>query len=138
MDIKLIDDGVVFSNGDFQLTENHLDTVAQRLYIRLRTTKFKWFWDLEYGVDWFNKVFGKGKNKLQIDLILKEELRKEKWLDRVISFDSNIDNQTRVYSCNFLAKIKGFTNPIQYYVITNQNGFIITTENNKAITTPSL
>ena len=136
MDIKLNNGKTVFLNGDFQLTSDHLESVAQRLYIRLKSSKFKWFWNTEYGVDWFGKVFGKTKNKTRIDLLLKEEIRKEKWVEKITSFSSVIDRQTRVYSCTFKAKVVGITTLQEYFVITNQNGFIITTDNNRSIVTP--
>lgn len=136
MDILIKNGKLAFQNGAFQLTSDHLESVAQRLYIRLKSTKFKWFWNIEYGVDWFGKVFGKTKNKTRIDLLLKQEIMKEKWVESITSFSSNIDRYTRVYSCTFKAKVIGITQEQEYFVITTQNGFIITTDNKKSIVTP--
>lgn len=136
MDILIKNGKLAFQNGAFQLTSDHLESVAQRLYIRLKSTKFKWFWNTEYGVDWFGKVFGKTKNKTRIDLLLKQEIMKEKWVESITCFSSNIDRYTRVYSCTFKAKVIGITQEQEYFVITTQNGFIITTDNKKSIVTP--
>lgn len=136
MDILIRNGKLAFQNGAFQLTSDHLESVSQRLYIRLKSTKFKWFWNTEYGVNWFGKVFGKTKNKTRIDLLLKQEIMKEKWIESITSFSSNIDRYTRVYSCTFKAKVVGITQEQEYFVITTQNGFIITTDNKKSIVTP--
>lgn len=126
---------LVFVGGAFQMTSDHLESVAQRLYIRLKSTKFKWFWNEQYGIDWFGKIFGKAKNKTRIDMILKNAIREEQWVESITSFSSTVNSQTRVYSCQFKAKIRELDRVSQFFVITTQNGFILTTESNKSITT---
>ena len=135
MDIKMQDGKVWFKDGKLSLTDSYEDSVAQRLYIRLKTNYGRWFWNDKYGVDWFGKVFGKVKNKTRIDLLLKEAILQEKFVEKIISFESTIDSATRNYSCEFSVKLKKSTRIENYVVITTQDGFTLLTENKRAITT---
>jgi len=136
LDIKLNNGKTVFSGTDFVLTSDHIESVGQRLYIRLKSTYGKWYLNTAYGVDWFGKIFGKVKNKTRIDRILKEEILKEDFVERIDSFKSAIDNKTRVYSCSFTVKIRNIVALQEFKVLTTQNGFKLLTEKNKEITTP--
>lgn len=136
MDIKFDSDNkLLFINGDFVRTVDHLDSVAQSISVRLKTTLGKWFWDENYGVDWFGKVFGKSPNKTRIDLLLQDTINKEKYVERITQFTSNIESTTRTYHCEFKAKIAGITKVETFYVITDQNGFLITTDSNRSLIT---
>ena len=133
MDIKFTDSKLSLVNGDLQLTESYIDSVSQRLYIRLKTTYGKWFLNTNYGIDYFNRIFGKVVDKNKIDLIISNEILKEQKVERLLSFSSNIDNKTRVYSCNFSVKVVGITSPVVLKVITTSTGLALLTENNKNI-----
>ena len=135
MDIKMKDGKVLFQNGRFYLTDDYIDSVAQRLYIRLKSNYGKWFWNTQYGVDWFGKVFGKAKNKTRIDLLLRETITKDKFVESITSFPSEINRETRTYSCEFSVKIKQLEPIQQYTVITTQDGFTLLTSEGRVITT---
>lgn len=137
MDIKLLDGKTVFNGSDFVLTSDYPESVAQRLYIRLKSTYGKWFLNVEYGVDWFGKIFGKAKNKTRIDSILKSAITEEPLVEKITSFSSTINPTTRVYSCVFKAKIVNLQNETEYSIITTQNGFALLTNDNKYILTPN-
>jgi len=136
MDIKLTNGKTTFTGSDFILTSDYLESVGQRIYIRLKSTFGKWFLDTEYGVDWFGKIFGKVKNKNRIDLILKSTIKKEPLVEDITYFKSEIDPMTRVYSCVFKAKIVNLVNEVEYKIITTNNGFAILTNDKKYILTP--
>lgn len=136
MDYKLLDGKLTLVGGDILLTSDYLDSVAQRLYIRLKSNFGKWFLDTTYGVDYYGKVFGKVGNKTRIDLLIKDEIVKEQNVVRITRFQSNIDNRTRTYSCTFTVLLVGIDIEAQYRIITTQNGFAILTQNDKYITTP--
>ena len=136
MDYKLVNGKLNLLGGDLQLTSDYFDSVAQRLYIRLKSNYGKWFLDTEYGVDYYGKVFGKVRNKTRIDLLIKDEILKEQNVVRITRFNSRIDNSTRNYSCEFTVQLVGITAETQYRIITTQNGFALLTQNDKYITTP--
>lgn len=136
MDYKLVNGKLNLVGGDIQLTTDYFDSVAQRLYIRLKSNYGKWFLDTTYGVDYYGKVFGKVRNKTRIDLLIKDEILKEENVVRIARFISNIDNATRNYSCDFKVLLVGIETEAQYRIITTQNGFAILTDSSKYITTP--
>jgi len=136
VDIKLVNGKVGFNGTDLLLTSDHLESVGQRLYIRLKSTYGKWFLNTEYGVDWFGKIFGKVKNKTRIDMLLKDEILKEGYVEKIESFKSSISPTTRAYSCTFKVKITNISTVQEFKIITTQNGFSLLTDNNKLILTP--
>lgn len=136
MDYKLINGKLSLLGGDIQLTSDYFDSVAQRLYIRLKSNYGKWFLDTSYGVDYYGKIFGKVRNKTRVDLLLKDEILKEENVVRITKFRSTIDTQTRNYSCDFTVKLVGISVETRYRIITTQNGFALLTQNDKYITTP--
>ena len=74
MDILLGKDGKVkFDGFRLSITDELPDKVAQRLFIRLRSSKGHWFMDKTYGVEWLNAIFGKRKTQAAIDTILQNE-----------------------------------------------------------------
>ena len=135
MDIKIQDGKLLFQDGKLFLTEDYESSVAQRLYIRLKSNYGRWFWNEQYGVDWYGKIFGKVKNKTRIDLLIKEAILLEKYVEYIISFQSRVDNVTRVYSCEFPVKIKKSNKIENYVVITTQDGFKLMTDTDRFITT---
>lgn len=136
MDYKLTNGKLSLVGGDLQLTTDYFDSVAQRLYIRLKSNYGKWFLDTTYGVDYYGKIFGKVRNKTRIDLLIKDEILKDSNVVRITRFISTIDNRTRNYSCDFTVQLVGIAAETQYRIITTQNGFALLTQNDKYITTP--
>lgn len=136
MDYKLTNGKLSLLGGNIQLTSDYFDSVAQRLYIRLKSNYGKWFLDTTYGVDYYGKIFGKVRNKTRVDLLLKDEILKGENVVRITRFTSNIDNRTRNYSCDFTVQLAGISAETQYRIITTQNGFALLTQNDKYITTP--
>ena len=101
MDIKLDENGnVSFSNGESDVTTIGAEDLAQRLYIRLNTFQGEWFMDNTLGVDYWNRVFGKNRNKRIIDSVIQDEIFKEKDVLQITEYSSSITSQ-REYSCSF-------------------------------------
>lgn len=134
MDIKLTSSGLVFGN-DFALTETLDEKVAQRLVVRLRTYVNTWFLDLDYGVDWFGKVFGKGRSRLAVDTLLKTEILKELYVNNIISYQSTLVG--RQYSATFSVKLIDVTVPtvVTLSLLVNEDGVQITDENGNPLLT---
>ena len=134
MDLKLDNGSLVFSGGDLKLTTTYEESVAQRLFIRFKTTLGKWFLNIDYGVDYFGSVFGKNVSKNKVDMIVREQILKEPKVERITSFQSIIDRATRKYVCRFTVKAVGLDREQTYQIVTTQNGLSLLTENDKLIT----
>ena len=134
MDLKLNGTSLEFSGGDLKLTTTYEESVAQRLLIRFKTTLGKWFLNIEYGVDYFGSIFGKGVSKNKVDMLIREQIIKEPKVEKITSFQSVIDRNTRKYICNFTVKIVALDQVQSYQIVTTQNGLSLLTENDKLIT----
>lgn len=134
MDIKLNNGNLEFSGGDFKLTSTYEDSVAQRLFIRFKTHLGKWFLNIDYGVDYFGSVFGKNVSKNKVDMLVRDQISKEPKVERITSFQSTIDRNTRRYICNFTVKIVALDQEQTYQIITTQNGLSLLTQDEKLIT----
>lgn len=134
MDIKLTSSGLAFGNG-LVLTESLDEKVAQRLVVRLRTYVNTWFLDLDFGVDWFGRVFGKGRSRLAVDSLLRTEILKEIYVDRIISYQSTLIG--RQYSATFSVKLISITAPniVTLSLLVNEDGVQITDENGNPLLT---
>ena len=77
MDILLGTGLTLTSKNDIALTTSYAQSVSQRLTIRLKTFINEWMLDLNYGVDWLNSVFGKGRSKSAIDAIIRNTINQE-------------------------------------------------------------
>lgn len=135
MDLKIKNGKLNLLSGDIQLTDSYVDSVAQRIYIRLKTTYGKWFLDTTYGIDYFGKIFGKTVNKTKVDLHILNEIRKEREVARVVSYKSNVDSKTRKYTAEFTIQARGISDTQTYRIITTANGLAILTEEDKQIIT---
>ena len=134
MDIKLNSGNLEFSGGDFKLTSTYEDSVAQRLFIRFKTHLGKWFLNIDYGVDYFGNIFGKNISKNKVDMLIRDQISKEPKVEKITSFQSIIDRNTRKYICNFTVKIVALNQVQSYQIVTTQNGLSLLTENDKLIT----
>lgn len=135
MDIKLTNGKLSLVNGDISLTDSYVDSVAQRIYVRLKTTYGKWFLNIDYGIDYFGKIFGKAVNKTKVDLHITNEIRKDVEVEQLVSYKSIVDSRTRKYSAEFKIKAKGISDVLTYRVITTSNGLALLTEQDKQIIT---
>lgn len=101
MDIKLDQNGdVLFLNGESSVTGIGSEDLAQRLQIRLKTFQGEWFMDNTLGVDWWNRVFGKNRNKASVDAIIQTEIMKEPDALQIVNYTSSISSD-RKFTCSF-------------------------------------
>lgn len=92
---------LVFENGKCPTTTDSIDSVIQRLYIRLRTFMGEWYLNVEYGVPWLEKVLGHKVKKTTVDMTIQKEILDVEGVARVTHFESWYDNTTRAYRCKF-------------------------------------
>ena len=74
-DIVLIEDGGGLV--DLDVTATPTEDLMQRLFLRLKTYPRDLFWNINYGIDYLNTIFGKNRPKGTVDIILKNEINKE-------------------------------------------------------------
>lgn len=96
----------VFFNGALTkeyTTQPFVQTVAQRLKIRLLTFRGEWFLDTEYGVPYWQQILGLKTPKSSLDQIFQEQVLAENGVKEITSFSSTFQN--RQYSASFRVKV---------------------------------
>jgi hypothetical protein len=91
---------LVFVNGACPVTTYPVQAVAQRLFIRLRTFKGEWFYNIVYGVPYFQRIFTK-TTKSAVDAIFQDQILSEAGVKRITEFSSNLNAANRKYSLSF-------------------------------------
>jgi hypothetical protein len=106
MDILLSPSGIVF-DGNIRLTTSLTQAVAQRLYVRFKTHTESWWLNLDYGVNYFDDFFGKGKSKTGLDALVRTIITQDQYVETIRTFNSKIVG--RNYSCYFEVSVYGDT-----------------------------
>lgn len=89
-----------------QFTTTTSENLAQRIKIKLQTFFGEWFLDGTIGIDYFGQIFGKNRSKQSVDAIFQSEILKEREVLQITSFNSTLNQQTRVYSLVFEVKTR--------------------------------
>ena len=115
MDIKLQLDPIspefgdaVFINGPLTtkgVTTERIETVAQRLRIRLLTFMGEWFANVNYGIPYYQRILARKPTKSAVDQIFQQAILAEEGVKEITSFSSTYTN--RVYSATFRVKVDG-------------------------------
>lgn len=87
---------VIWNNGPLTkeyVTSPYVQTVAQRLKIRLLTFRGEWIFDTDYGVPYYQRLLGIKNKKSTVDLIFQEEILKEAGVKQIVSFKSTLENR---------------------------------------------
>jgi len=95
---------LLFINGEVKATIEPPEVTAQRLSIRLLTFRSEYGFDVNYGVPYWQRIFGTKIGKADVDLIYQQEILKEEAVKEIVSFSSTLSN--RVYSCTFSVRLK--------------------------------
>lgn len=129
-DIELFIDGD--GNVDLAITTDPSEQLMQRLFLRLKAFPRDLFWDVNYGIDYLNTVFGKNRPKSTVDIVIRNEILKDSMVERITHFESEISNYS--YSCVFEVKVVEEDTVTSFYLLTNENGVILTDENGDRLT----
>ncbi|QGH73827.1 baseplate wedge protein [Vibrio phage vB_VhaM_VH-8] len=129
-DIVLVEDGSGLV--DLDITTDSADDLMQRLFLRLKTYPRDLFWNINYGIDYLNTIFGKNRPKGTVDIILKNEINKEPMVESIDYFESEIFNYT--YACKFRVRVIDEPTVSTYYILTNENGVILTNQDGDRLT----
>lgn len=130
-DIVLEVDGDNLVNLAFIETDTEL--LMQRLFLRLKTYPRDLFWNINYGIDYLNDIFGKNKPRNSVDVVIRNEILKEPLVQKITSFESEVKDYN--YACKFTVKTKNIDKLLTYYILTNELGVILTNENGDVLTT---
>ena len=131
MDIRY-SSGLSIENGQLVITESLADKVRQRLFVRLRTFINTWFLNLDYGVDYFGSVFGKGRTKAAVDAIMRLEIEKEKYVKSITSFSSSLVG--RKYTLRFSVAVVDQSQPVQISILMTNDGLFLTDQDGNILT----
>lgn len=107
MDLKLdFNSGdLLWQNGPLTMgytTQPFVQTVAQRLFILLRTIEGEWFLDLSHGIGYFDWL-GRKVPKQRIDTTLQQEILATLGVKEITYFNSTLVN--RQYSAQFRVRV---------------------------------
>jgi hypothetical protein len=109
----------VWNNGPLTkefTTQPLIQTVSQRLKIRLLSFYGDWFMDTTYGVPYFQRLLGiKQTSKAAADLIFQQQILAEEGVKEIVSFDSTFIN--RQYSLTF--KVRVVTGEVTAPIVIN-------------------
>lgn len=120
---------LVFNEGDLVITATTQEDLMQRLFTRFKTHIRDLYWNQGYGIDYLNNVFGDNRRKTSVDLIITNEILKEELVAEITSpVESTVINGN--YSCKFTVRSVVEEQIITYYILTTENGVIISDENN--------
>ena len=128
IDLVTVGENVV----DLAVVTSSTDILMQRLYLRFKTYKRDLWWSLSYGIDYLNEVFGMNKPIRSVDVIIQNEILQEPMVANLVSFESEVINYT--YNCKFTVSVVNEPETITYYILTNENGAVLTDENGNQLT----
>lgn len=97
---------LIFEEFDFQLFDG-LEQVGQNLGIRLRFFLGEWFLDITQGVAYYQEVFLKAPNLIQVESIIKQEIVDTRGVEELITYESDFNSRTRTYFVKFQARATG-------------------------------
>lgn len=121
-------DGLV----DLAIIQTPSEDLMQRLFLRFKTYPRDLFWNINYGIDYLNTVFGRNRPKSSVDIIIRNEINKEPMVESIDYFESEIFNYT--YACKFRVKVVDEPTILTYYILTNENGVILTDQDGNRLT----
>ena len=128
IDLVTVGENVV----DLAVVTSSADILMQRLYLRFKTYKRDLWWSLSYGIDYLNEVFGMNKPIRSVDVIIQNEILQEPMVANLVSFESEVINYT--YNCKFTVSVVNEPETITYYILTNENGAVLTDESGNQLT----
>ena len=128
IDLVTVGENVV----DLAVVTSSTDILMQRLYLRFKTYKRDLWWSLSYGIDYLNEVFGMNKPIRSVDVIIQNEILREPMVESLVSFESEVINYT--YNCKVTVSVVNEPETITYYILTNENGAVLTDENGNQLT----
>lgn len=95
---------LVFVNGECPTTQDQKTKVAQRLKVRLQTFLGEYFINTSIGIPYYQKIFGKVRNKSTVDIIFQTEILADDGVIEIVSYSSDITTSSRLFSITFAVR----------------------------------
>lgn len=102
---------LAFENRDLALVSG-AELVKQRLSVILQLFKGEWFLDAEAGIPWFQEILEKGVDEAVVDAILRKAITDTTDVNRLLSYESEIDAATRTITVAFT--VDTVYGPVEY------------------------
>lgn len=102
MDLKMDRDetkDMEFVNGACPVTDDYVDSTAQRIFVMLRTFESEWFLNVNTGVP-YHKILGTKMQREQIDRVMQAKILAERGVAEILQYTS-IMQGNRVYEASF-------------------------------------
>lgn len=91
-----------------------VDEVAQHIKTRLLLFLGEWFLDVEEGTPWFEQIFIKPADVVQVEVIIKNRILQTENVKELLTFDLEFNTVTRALSITFSCNtVYGETNEIE-------------------------
>ena len=84
---------MLFENGGCPITRDFTDSVAQRVFMMLRTFLGEWYLNVETGVPYTQRILGHRIDKSTVDRILQERILAEPGVGGILEFRSTLNNK---------------------------------------------
>lgn len=91
---------MLFVNTATPVTEDFAESVAQRVFITLRTFEGEWYLNTTVGVPYIERILGQKVQKATVDRILQEKILGVDGVADIVSFSSQFLDR-REYECKF-------------------------------------
>ena len=88
-------------NFQLKLTSNYSEWLAQRLENKLKFFLGEWFANIELGVPYYQSILKKQADINSVTSIFLNVIKKDKGVQKVISFNAEYDNSLRKYALTF-------------------------------------
>lgn len=91
---------MLFVNGAAPVTEDFAESVAQRVFLTLRTFEGEWYLNTTVGIPYIERILGQKVQKATVDRILQEKILGVEGVADIVSFSSQF-LERREYECKF-------------------------------------
>lgn len=91
----------LLNNTDIQITGSAIESLAQRLRIKLKMFINTYFMDMDFGIPYYEQVFIKGTTKKLLDAIFKKAIYDTPDVGSILNYRSEFDRVNRVYIPQF-------------------------------------
>lgn len=86
------------SSGNIKLTDTAIESLGQRLKIKLLFFKNTYFLDMDFGIPYYEQVFVKGTTKKLLDALFKQAIFSTPEVGSILTYRSEFDRANRKYS----------------------------------------
>jgi len=110
------DDWSLEDGTTIRMCETYQELVRQTLEINLKMIRGEWFANTNYGVPYFESVYGKNTTD-QVDAVFKSTIRNTEGVIKIVKFNSSLNNRTRVYTLVFsVSTVEGIIENIEVVI----------------------